>query len=184
MRAILMMAVALAAGMSARAAECTVTVEMTNPSAVPAVVLVRAKEVAAGIFAEIGVELRWGGKRHGCASRIEVQLEAAGSPEFRRDSLAYAALGVAADQCIHVFVDRVNSMVPAPATGALLGHVLAHEIAHVLEGSPRHSEEGVMKARWELTDLRELTRHPLRFQLVDEALIHAGLTHAEVAANN
>ena len=133
MRAILMMGMALAAGMGARA-ECMVTVELTNPSALSAVVLVRAKEVAAGIFAGIGVELRWGGKRHGCATRVEVQLETAGRPEFRRDSLAYAALGVNADHCIHVFVDRVNSTVPAAATGALLGHVLAHEIAHVLEG--------------------------------------------------
>ena len=35
-------------------------------------------------------------------------------------------------------------------TGFLLGHVLAHEIGHVLQGVARHSATGVMKGRWSL----------------------------------
>jgi hypothetical protein len=57
--------------------------------------------------------------------------------------------------------------------GTLLGHVIAHEITHILQGVPRHSETGVMKARWERKDLQALVDHPLRFAPVDEALIHA-----------
>jgi hypothetical protein len=30
-------------------------------------------------------------------------------------------------------------------------YVLAHEIAHIIEGSDRHSDSGVMKAEWDLS---------------------------------
>ena len=60
-----------------------------------------------------------------------------------------------------------------------LGHVLAHEIAHVLEGVAQHSSEGVMKAKWNERDCDELTRKPLRFAAEDLELIR---THFETRA--
>jgi hypothetical protein len=185
MKAILTLGMALAAGIDAYSAECVV-VELGNPTAVPPQVLLRAKDVAASIFAGIGVELRWSVKGHrkaaGCSMRVEVELETSDGPEDRPGVLAYASVGIEADKRIHVFVDRVNAMVPALDRAALLGHVLAHEITHILEGVARHSDAGVMKAHWEARELRELGRRPLRFQLVDQALIHAGLIHAGLAA--
>jgi hypothetical protein len=41
-----------------------------------------------------------------------------------------------------------------------------------------------MKACWERKDLEGMAYHPLRFQLVDEALIHAGLTNQAIGAND
>jgi hypothetical protein len=35
------------------------------------------------------------------------------------------------------------------ARGIATGHVLAHELAHVLQGFTHHSEAGVTKARWD-----------------------------------
>jgi hypothetical protein len=40
-----------------------------------------------------------------------------------------------------VYLDRGQAF-----SNALLAHVMAHEITHVLEGIDRHSSEGVMKA--------------------------------------
>jgi len=177
MKALLALGIAMAAVM--QAAEC-VTVSLVNPSAVPPAVLVRGKVIAAGIFSEIGVELRWDGRRaKACGTHIEVELTCSAGPEDRPGSLAYASVGVGAGRRVHVYVDRVNMMVPAADRGALLGHVFAHEITHILEGVPRHSGAGVMKAHWETDDLRALRLHPLRFELVDQALIHAGLTPNE-----
>ena len=38
----------------------------------------------------------------------------------------------------------------------VLGHVIAHEVAHVLLG-PGHSEEGIMRAEWSRHDLERIS---------------------------
>jgi hypothetical protein len=57
----------------------------------------------------------------------------------------------------------------------VLGHVIAHEVTHILQGVLRHSESGVMKARWSNADYQEMTWKPLRFTDEDVVLIHRGL---------
>ena len=57
----------------------------------------------------------------------------------------------------------------------VLAHVLAHEITHILEDIPRHSESGVMKAWWTIADCDEMRRRPLAFASEDIELIHLGL---------
>jgi hypothetical protein len=52
---------------------------------------------------------------------------------------------------------------------------MAHEIAHVLEGVSRHSAEGVMRARWESSDYRQMKSGTLPFDWTDAELIHAAL---------
>jgi hypothetical protein len=56
-----------------------------------------------------------------------------------------------------------------------LGHVLAHELAHVLQGFTHHSKAGVMKARWDNGDLEQMARQPLSFSAEDAAAIRSGL---------
>ena len=86
---------------------------------------------------------------------------------------------------IHVFVGRVAAMVPANRMGTLLGHVLVHEITHVLQGVSRHSAQGVMKAHWDTPDFRAMEVHPLPFDDLDVLLIHAGAkrSHGQRAAH-
>lgn len=57
----------------------------------------------------------------------------------------------------------------------VLSHVLVHEITHILQGAARHSEKGVMKARWTSDDLVQMSRKPLGFEREDIDLIHAGM---------
>lgn len=60
-----------------------------------------------------------------------------------------------------VFYDRVlraSSEDNHPA--ALLAHVMAHEIAHVLQGIIRHSDSGILKARWSGTDCTRMAVFP------------------------
>src|SRR5258705_8852884 len=38
----------------------------------------------------------------------------------------------------------------------IMGHAIAHEIAHVLIG-PAHSEEGIMRAEWTSTDFQRIS---------------------------
>uniref|UniRef100_Q01P43 Uncharacterized protein n=1 Tax=Solibacter usitatus (strain Ellin6076) TaxID=234267 RepID=Q01P43_SOLUE len=179
MCAIRVLGITLLAAVSIPAEECAVNVTLLSGNLATAAVMIKAKTVTAGIFAGIGVELSWSKAAmdtRSCIPRIVARLEVTSDPGERPDSLAYASVGVRADRQIHIFIDRVAAMVPESALGILLGHVLAHEITHVLEGVPRHSERGVMKARWEHSDLQYLVNHPLHFDPIDAALIRAALS--------
>jgi hypothetical protein len=57
----------------------------------------------------------------------------------------------------------------------LLAHVMAHEIAHVLQGISRHSTSGLMKAHWDKTDMRDLSWKPMPFAEEDIVLIYLGV---------
>src|SRR5260370_30619151 len=151
MRAIRVLGITLLATASVPAEECAVNVTLISGNVASAAVVIKAKTVAGDIFAGIGVELGWSKVTMDGPSgirRIAARLEIASGPNDRPDALAYATVGLEADRKIHVFIDRVAAMVPESSLGTLLGHVLAHEITHVLEGVPRHSGSGRMKARW------------------------------------
>jgi hypothetical protein len=57
-----------------------------------------------------------------------------------------------------------------------LAYVLVHEITHILEGMPRHSETGLMKARWNWMDHHSIRWGLLALSPQDIELIHVGLT--------
>jgi hypothetical protein len=60
-------------------------------------------------------------------------------------------------------------------TPYLLGHVLAHEIVHVLQGIELHSAGGLMKARWENRDYADMQRARLKLTQDDIDLIDRGV---------
>jgi hypothetical protein len=65
----------------------------------------------------------------------------------------------------------------------LLGHVLAHEIVHVLQGIKRHSDQGLMKARWTREEILQMEKQPLKLTAEDIRIIQArsAEAHAEAA---
>jgi hypothetical protein len=80
---------------------------------------------------------------------------------------------------IIIFYDRVKRTVEPPVVPHLLAQVLAHEIAHILEGIDHHSNSGLMKAHWDLRDQDRMYREPLPFTDFDAAMIHRGLEERE-----
>jgi hypothetical protein len=138
----------------------------------------RAEDVASRIFSAIGVQVNWRNGWHGCrgqpsdAIRIEFDSE---TPLNRfPEALAYARVGDATRR-IEVYYDRVEQLVERRMVPAVLGHVLAHEITHVIEGLNRHSDEGVMKAHWSTKDYQNMELKPLTFASEDIALIQSRL---------
>jgi hypothetical protein len=65
---------------------------------------------------------------------------------------------------------------------AVLAHVMAHEITHLLEAVSWHSETGVMKARWDADDFIRMAITPLSFEPEDIDLIQRGLRVSAVSA--
>jgi hypothetical protein len=88
------------------------------------------------------------------------------------------ALGVALPfegSHVWVFYDRVWQTVPDVRVPALLAHVMVHEIAHVLQGTNRHAESGILKARWSEREIAQMALVPLAFTPADAILIHHGI---------
>jgi hypothetical protein len=119
----------------------------------------RAMFVATRIFRSIGVNLEW---RTGAVAAelqscgwdapeiIEVEENPSDSGNFTSGTLAYALPLRTSGIRIHVMHDRVAEL--STNVPNILGYVLAHEIGHVLQGLARHSDEGILKAKWNGTD--------------------------------
>jgi hypothetical protein len=132
----------------------------------------RAEQAASQIFARIDVKLDWRRDPRFCAhpSRgINITLSEQPEPAFHRGELAYAL--PYEQTTITVFYDRVKARGVRP----LLGYVLVHEIAHMLQGTNEHAKEGIMKSRWDEADYAEMRRERLTFTNRDVTLIHNGL---------
>lgn len=140
--------------------------------------LCRAEGIASKMFSEAGVQIQWRSDRpraYRDPHPIVVDISTDTPDTLHRGALAYAT----AHEGVHIriFWDRIQRMVGKRLTDMLLAHVLAHEITHLLQGTNRHSPDGVMKAHWTAQDLVEMGYKPLAFDPEDVALIHYGLAH-------
>jgi hypothetical protein len=137
-----------------------------------------AKGVSSDIFAGIGVKILWHGPSNCPAASIIVTFSDHTPASLMAGALAYALPYEGTH--IVVFYDRVKNKpgnVPC-----LLGHVMAHEITHIVQGMVRHSESGVMKAQWTGMDYGQMTWKPLQFTDEDIQLINRGLEAREKAS--
>ncbi len=172
----------MAAGLSAYGEDCNVTVYVqagSNQSSI----LLGAERTAAAMFHEIGVEVRF---RNGavpahaaddsCGAPIVMEIEN-NATGFRvsDEAVGFAAPYSSGGTCIHIFSDRILKGHGVQFATLLFAHVLAHEITHVLEGTCRHSPEGVLKAHWDRQDHDRMMSHPLPFAAIDVELIHRGI---------
>jgi hypothetical protein len=86
---------------------------------------------------------------------------------------------------IVVLLDRVRKKAADTAQiAAVLAHVMAHEVTHILQGTARHSESGVMKAQWDAQDFQRMASKPLPFGPLDVVLIRNGLHPPASAATS
>ncbi len=138
--------------------------------------VVRAQMQASQMYAAISVKLDWRCSKSSPQGTIVISL-ATRTPEGRRpDELAYAL--PYEGRHIVIFYDRVRTMAPNQVS-AVLAHVMIHEVTHILQGFPRHSESGVMKAHWNSEDFAQMTWKPLPFTDVDVDLIQRGIDARE-----
>jgi hypothetical protein len=147
--------------------------------------------VASGIFAKIGIHLHWrvgelpetqSAAGDGAIQKVFGIRTLEHAPESATtDALASARIVGSSGTEITVYKDRLqrfldshSNLAGVAAAGA--GYVLAHELAHVMQGVARHSESGILRAQWSNTDFEEMIFHKLAFTNFDVELIHQGLT--------
>jgi hypothetical protein len=169
-----------------------VTVYLQDQQVADPRLLMSAKSLASRMFAGIGVHLRWElgaprpalGRQAHSDAEIVLWLSGKTPVAFHPGAAACALLSSSSSEVrVTIFYDRTLEPVVGnrEASIDLLGHVLVHEIAHVLQGVTRHSEEGVMKARFTQADRRQMRSAPLPFTLLDAELIRRSLAKGKTA---
>jgi hypothetical protein len=133
----------------------------------------RARHLAGKMFAGAGLDIEWVDSTEGLLRAIPVVLSGATPPSCRPRALAYAEPYEGGR--IRIFLDRVETY-EDPAI--VLAHVLVHEITHVIQGTTRHSQTGVMKAWWNSRDYLDMRHRPLDFTPDDLDLIRQGMANA------
>ncbi len=150
-----------------------VTVCLSSGKA-PGITVERAKILASGMFNQISVSIEWQPWSRKCPTEaIVVKLTEQTPSSLRPGAFAYALPYEGVH--IQVFYDRISDAFSRSMLEIVLAHVLVHEITHILEGIPRHSEQGVMKAKWRSDDIYRMQKKPLEFAPEDVDLIHRGL---------
>jgi len=105
---------------------------------------------------------------------IHVSFSVATPADVKPNALAYALPYEGVH--LQIFYDRLLGAGSRDVnSGNLLAYALAHEIGHILQGVARHSDSGIMKARWEKTDYMWMRFGMLRFSDEDVRLIQRGI---------
>ena len=165
------------------------TVRTYNYAEAPESVLESAKEVAAGVFRKLGVQIAWADCTPGSES---AQGHPACQPRavFETDVLNLKIISrEMAERARHLFPSSTFGFA-LPAKGAgfgsnatifyhsvidiarqakrppvvVLGHVLAHELGHLLLGMKGHSRRGIMHIPWGPTELAQAAQGRLVFE--------------------
>jgi hypothetical protein len=149
--------------------------------------LAKAETIALRMFANAKVALEW--RSAGSAAcrnsdqtrSVVLDFHIHTAPSEHPGAFAYA-LAFEGSHIVVLF-DRFEKSAGGPRqVSTVLAHVMAHEIAHLLEGVARHSQTGVMKAHWDAQDFMQMAVTPLPFDPEDIELIHRGLRLSAVDA--
>ena len=141
----------------------------------------RARGIVHEAYAGIGVQVIWrvsNSAPAGCETRpghrkIVIELRSGTAPGRGSAALAYANPYSRQGPCVTLLMDRLKEKAERnpETTGVLLGHVLAHEIGHVLQGIARHSETGLMKEQWSEREIGQMWKQTLLFTAYDAEMI-------------
>jgi hypothetical protein len=171
-----------------------VIVSVHNDAHAPVGTLTSAETTASRIFREAGLNVEWvncvGVGNHGPAS----PCTRAAYPTYlhirivsRARNLPAATFGIAylaadGSGCYSsVFLEPIAHLHASTGEGVgpVLGHVMAHEIAHLLLGTNSHAAEGIMRGQWQRDDLLSASKGELLFtpresQVMRERLFAVG----------
>jgi len=144
------------------------------------VIRYQAQSLAARLYKGAGVTIDWSCKEVAVTCSLPpIVIELRGNTPETDNPGALARAFAYEGTHIVVYYDRIQHIGSSLLTPALLGHVLAHELMHVLQRTDQHSDRGVMKARWTWQDYAEMLQKPLVF--TEENLVALRISLAQRA---
>jgi hypothetical protein len=164
-----------------------ISLQVIDDVGVPSKVLMRAEAEATRIYEGIGVKLTWtDGMDIGDGVRFTVKIAATPSDPKGVDA---QAMGLAPGTTtirgtlVYVFYRRILSFAIGYRVdpGAILGHVIAHEIGHQLLPYNCHSKTGLMTGMWDQQEVRRATKGALSFSAEESRVITTRLVAARGA---
>ena len=172
------------------------TVSVFNDARVPQTVLQAARRRADAVFREAGIALTWldcgtPGQWHsdrGCLAVAFPEHLSVRLVEGRRvpsaDIYGQSYLNAQGEgNYANVYVTPLASSkaLVLVKEGDLLGYVVVHELGHLLLGKDSHSPEGLMRAKWQLSELREAAAGTLGFKPGEADLMRSRYLSARMA---
>lgn len=179
----------------------TLRVLVFDRAQIPPIFLLAAQHQAARVLHAAGIRTSWkvctpaslkpGATPCAPADALTVQIRVLRGKELRlwpvnRDA---CGIGVTSEPGTFGFlaivdadcVDRIARQT-ADAGAAVLGHVVAHEIGHLLLGRNSHGPSGLMSARWTAREQRSILRGDLHLSAEDAALLQSAMDSRAAAA--
>jgi hypothetical protein len=186
-------------GPLAGAVELHLTVQINNQAGFEQVTVLNAEEIVTGIFRELGMQVAWLAADDPGNPPAGLRADSP-RPDLRINLVAIkpAAMGGHNDEVglaglpgggrpgflawvfaptLERIIDDVQYLTPIRVRtrlqAVLLGHVIAHEMGHLLMGSAEHSDWGLMTLGWDLRKVRLGCTGRLRFSPEQAARIRA-----------
>jgi hypothetical protein len=171
--------VLLGRGAAATHEGAQLTVVVFNDAHAPEHVVQQAKEAAGRIFRRAGVEISWrshvevSGNNPNFFVRIVPSSITLAEEDFGVAFVGNDGLGIQAD----VFYSGIRRVVQHSSAdeAEVLGHVMAHELGHLLLGLGSHSGTGIMQPHWTPIQLHRLLMGTLDFNKQQSKTIRARL---------
>jgi hypothetical protein len=168
-----------------QAPETKIGLLVVNEAIVPSDVLTLAKAETTRIYHALGVTFAWtetddsGGGRGFVVKIIPRALKGKG--------IARGAMGVAPGTVesrgtvAYAFYDRIQDVTRSigASPGLILGHVIAHEMGHLLLPYDAHARSGLMRGAWDTDQAMRATRGALTFTAREAALIRQRLRNID-----
>jgi hypothetical protein len=156
-----------------------VRVSVYNEAQVAPAMLESAEATGTAVFERAGLKVQW--LNCGLAKESAAEAQSCGEARFpthvqlrilersrglREFTLGLSFLDVNGRGCYSdIFFAELQAISEKTreSSANILGHVMAHEIGHLLLGTNSHSALGLMKARWDAAELKRAGRGELLF---------------------
>jgi hypothetical protein len=156
-----------------------------NYAALPSATVTSAMTTSARLLKDAAVETKWsyaGGQFQEGAIKIRIL-----PPKMASKIALDGVCGLAVAEALTVWVSvecasRRLAAADSETLARFLGHVIAHEIGHIVRPGHKHDESGLMSGHWGKRELVDLNLGRLRFaRLLQEGNV-AKPSHGEAAA--
>ena len=144
----------------------SVRVLVVNQAKVPDVTLREGERHAKRIFSGVGITLLWTNTKPGEPySEAAVQMRIVIVPDSRTEQNRRLGIAHSENMAAYPFYERIVDLAEHNGAdiAALLGHVIAHEIGHLLLPYDSHSSSGVMRAEWDRAQFEDMAKGLLTF---------------------